>query len=97
MPAQPSRSYRNWSVTNTRKFGRRLAERPEISHCYRRPALEDFPYNLFAMIHGRSADEVREVATQAAERLALSDYDVLFSTAEYKKESMRYFTEPCGR
>ena len=79
------------------EVGRRLAERPEISHCYRRPALEDFPYNLFAMIPGRSADDVREVATQAAERLALSDYDVLFSTAEYKKESMRYFTEPCGR
>ena len=77
--------------------GRRLAERPEISHCYRRPALEDFPYNLFAMIHGRSVDEVRAVATQAAEEQGLPNFDVLFSTAEYKKESMRYFAEARDR
>ena len=39
--------------------------------------------------------EVRAIATQAAEELGLAGFDVLFSTAEYKKESMRYFTEGC--
>ena len=73
--------------------GRKLAERSEVSHCYRRPPLPDFPYNLFAMVHGRSEDQVRTIVTQVAADLALSEYQVLFSTAEYKKISMKYFME----
>lgn len=71
--------------------GRRLAETPEISHCYRRPPLPDWPYNLFAMVHGQGHDQVRRLVADLAGRLSIPNFDVLFSTTEYKKQSMRYF------
>jgi DNA-binding Lrp family transcriptional regulator len=73
--------------------GRRLAARPEVSHCYRRPPLEDFPFNLYAMVHGRSEDEVGQAVAAMAAEAGLTDYDVLFSVTEFKKASMRYFVE----
>ena len=78
-------------------LGRRLAEYGEVSHCYRRLPPPDFNYNLFAMIHGRSETQVREFVDNIARELGVEDYQVLFSIAEYKKISMRYFLEdrPC--
>ncbi len=71
--------------------GARLAEQAEISHCYRRSPLPGFNYNLYAMIHGRSAESVRRLAADIAADLHLPNYEVLFSTTEFKKASMRYF------
>jgi heme b synthase len=73
--------------------GRRLAGFAAISHCYRRPTLPEFPYNLFAMVHGRTEDEIRALVDGAAKDLGLPDPAVLFSAAEFKKTSMRYFLE----
>ena len=74
-------------------IGRQLAKSPDISHCYHRPTLPDFPYNLFAMVHGRSEKQVRATVSDMAKELALKDYEVLFSTVEHKKTSMKYFVE----
>ena len=74
--------------------GRTLARLPEVSHCYRRPPLPDFDFNLFAMVHGQSEPQVRDIVDRAAAELNIQRHDVLFSTAEYKKVSMKYFTEP---
>ncbi|MDK1031226.1 MAG: radical SAM protein [Planctomycetia bacterium] len=71
--------------------GRRLAQCTEISHCYRRRPIPEWPYNVFAMVHGQSEDEVRKFVDRIAAELDLSDYDVLFSVTEFKKSSMRYF------
>ncbi|HUU09122.1 MAG TPA: AsnC family transcriptional regulator [Phycisphaerae bacterium] len=76
--------------------GRQLAAYPQVSHCYRRPPLPGFPYNLYAMVHGRSAAEVRCVVDGMARDAALPDYDLLFSTREFKKVSMRYFVHDEG-
>ena len=76
--------------------GRRLAARAEVSHCYRRPPLPDFPYDLFAMVHGRSDDEVRRTVAAMAQEIGRPDYDVLFSVTEFKKTSMRYFEQSAG-
>ncbi len=75
------------------KAGRRLAKHKEVSHCYRRPPLPDFAYNLFAMIHGRSRETVRQLADHLAQEAGADEHDVLFSLAEFKKVSMRYFIE----
>ncbi|MCY1400763.1 AsnC-like ligand binding domain protein [compost metagenome] len=41
------------------RFGRIVGILPFVSHCYRRPRhLPDWPYNLFAMVHGRSSEEI---------------------------------------
>ncbi len=71
--------------------GRHLAARPEITHCYRRPRLPDFPYELYAMIHGADEGAVRDLARRLAEEIGAEDWDVLFSVREFKKTSMRYF------
>ena len=74
-------------------IGGRLARYAEISHCYHRPPLPGWNYNLFAMIHGRSDEQVLEFAARIAAELEQDDYEVLFSSDEYKKVSMRYFVE----
>ena len=59
---------------------------------YRRPrALPDWPYNLFAMVHGSSRDEVGDKARQIAELLgsACRAGDILFSTRILKKTGLR--------
>ena len=73
--------------------GRSLAQYGEISHCYRRPPVPGWDYDLFAMVHGRSEDEVREFVARIALEHELPDHAILFSTTEYKKTSMKYFLE----
>ena len=73
--------------------GAALAQHSEVSHCYRRPCVPGWDFNLFAMVHGRSEDEVRQFVARVAAEHGLAGYDVLFSTTEYKKTSMRYFLE----
>jgi len=65
---------------------------PEITHCYERPRLPDWPYNLFAMIHGHSREECERIAASIAEVIGIRDYQVLYSNREFKKTSMRYFS-----
>lgn len=63
-----------------------------VSHCYLRPrALPDWPYNLFAMAHGATRDEVRDKARRIAELLgpACRGSDILFSTRILKKTGLR--------
>lgn len=68
-----------------------MCERNEVSHCYLRPTMQGWPYSLFAMIHGRSEEEVRAVAAEIAREAGIDEYDVLFSTEEYKKSAPRFF------
>lgn len=83
-----------WDVPDNRiaKLGPRVGELAFVSHCYHRPRhLPDWPYNLFAMVHGRSRDEVRK---KAAEIEALLGDDcrrgeILFSTRILKKTGLR--------
>lgn len=74
-------------------LGRLLAKYPEVSHCYRRPALVDFPYELYAMVHGRTREEVLGLVRRFATEQRVAAWDVLFSTEEFKKVSPRYFEE----
>jgi heme b synthase len=73
------------------EIGALLSKRPEISHCYCRPRLPDFPYGLFAMVHGQDEQGVRDLVATLADELEIDNFDVLFSKTEYKKVSMKYF------
>jgi DNA-binding Lrp family transcriptional regulator len=58
-----------WDVDDARvdDLGERVGALPGVSHCYRRPRhLPDWPYNLFAMLHGRSRAEVEAQAANCA-------------------------------
>ena len=83
-----------WDVDDTRvdELGARVGALEFVSHCYRRPrAAPDWPYNLFAMVHGPTRLEVAERVATIAELLgdAARSYDILFSTAILKKSGMR--------
>ncbi|MEA3367314.1 MAG: Lrp/AsnC ligand binding domain-containing protein [Planctomycetota bacterium] len=73
--------------------GRTLAAHAEVTHCYRRPPLPDFPYTLYAMVHGESEEAVRKRVGEMAGQVAAQVWDALFSGREFKKTSMRYFLE----
>ncbi|MFB3879755.1 MAG: hypothetical protein ACE149_00755 [Armatimonadota bacterium] len=70
--------------------GARLAQSPHVSHCYQRPPFPGFPYNLYAMVHGRARGEVTAVAAQLAQSVGIGDWQALFSTAEYRKSAPDY-------
>jgi DNA-binding Lrp family transcriptional regulator len=65
---------------------------PNISHCYYRPSTApDWPYAFFTMIHGRSAEECRDVIENLRRETVLDEYAALESLKELKKTSMTYF------
>ncbi|GFN23581.1 MAG: Lrp/AsnC family transcriptional regulator [Thermoanaerobacteraceae bacterium] len=73
--------------------GSRLASFPEVTHCYQRRTAPGWPYNLFAMVHGATRKECEALARRLAAAIDNYNYRILFSTAELKKESMRYFSD----
>lgn len=73
-------------------LGARIGSLDFVTHCYRRPrALPAWPYNLFAMVHGASRDEVQDKASLIAAILGAScrGSDILFSTRILKKSGLR--------
>lgn len=72
--------------------GQAMAGYTAISHCYQRPVYPDWKYNLFTMIHARKTGECEEFVAELAQRHGLDDRAVLYSTTEYKKVRLSYFT-----
>ncbi|MDW8276228.1 MAG: AsnC family transcriptional regulator [Candidatus Nitrosocaldus sp.] len=84
-----------WIVPEERvdEVGTLLASFPQVTHCYRRPTYPDWPYNLYSMVHARSREVCEGIAREFASHTGVSDYRILFSTREFKKERVRYFLE----
>jgi DNA-binding Lrp family transcriptional regulator len=83
-----------WDVPDdsVSELGRRLAARPEVTHCYRRPRRPpEWRYNLYAMVHGRSREEVTETVRRMAEESGLAGFphELLFSVRRLRKRSTR--------
>ena len=83
-----------WDVDDAQlaTLGPRVADLPGVSHCYRRPRhLPEWPYNLFAMLHGTSRTAVEQQAQEIAELLgsACRSHDILHSSAILKKTGLR--------
>ena len=70
--------------------GRNLARLNPVSHCYQRRIFAGWPYNLFAMMHGRSMKQIRDVATGFAEEHGISRWELLVTLAELKKQPVRW-------
>ena len=83
-----------WKVPDERieEVGNMFAQYQAVSHCYQRPVYEDWPYALFSMVHGRSVEECQSLLDAMSEESGLTDYASLYSTREYKKTRVRYFT-----
>jgi DNA-binding Lrp family transcriptional regulator len=75
------------------RAGAIMAGFAEVSHCYQRPRRATWPHDVYTMIHGRSRDECEAIAERIREATGLSAPWLLYSVREFKKASMRYFTE----
>ncbi len=75
--------------------GARMASFRGISHCYQRPTYEDWPYSVFTMAHGRSKDECDAILDSIAAECGMGPDDraTLYSSTEYKKIRLHYFTD----
>jgi siroheme decarboxylase len=86
-----------WKVTDGEimETGRRMASFRGISHCYQRPTYEDWPYSVFTMAHGRSKQECDAILDSIAAECGIGPDDraTLYSSTEYKKIRLHYFTE----
>jgi len=84
-----------WQVPEDRieEVGYEMAGFAAVSHCYQRPTYPDWPYNLFGMLHARTKEECEEAAHAIEEQTGIVDRRMLYSTKEYKKIRVRYYTD----
>jgi DNA-binding Lrp family transcriptional regulator len=84
-----------WQVPPERieELGPRMAAVRGISHCYQRPTYPDWPYSVFTMAHGRSKTECDAVLDAIAEQTGIEERATLYSSTEFKKIRLLYFTE----
>ena len=84
-----------WRVPQERilELGPRMASFRGISHCYQRPTYADWPYSVFTMAHGRSKEECDAILDSIADDTGIEDRRTLYSSTEFKKVRLRYFTD----
>jgi siroheme decarboxylase len=82
-----------WKVPDNKidEVGYKLAEFPQVSHCYRRPVFSDWPFNLFSMVHARTLSAAERIAQTMSSVVKIQEYSILFSTREFKKQRVKYF------
>jgi siroheme decarboxylase len=85
-----------WRVPDDKiaEYGPRMAAFRGISHCYERPTYEDWRYQIFTMAHGRSKEECDAILDAiAAELPDIQERATLYSSTEFKKVRLLYFTD----
>ena len=84
-----------WNVPadQIESLGPRMASYRGISHCYQRPTYADWPYSVFTMAHGRSKEECDAVLDAIAADTRIEDRATLYSSTEFKKIRLLYFTD----
>lgn len=83
-----------WKVPPERidEVGDRMAHFTSVSHCYQRPVYPDWPYSVFTMLHARTTAECEAIAEAIAADTGIADRAMLYSSTEFKKVRLRYFT-----
>jgi siroheme decarboxylase len=83
-----------WAVPEDRldDIGPQMAGFAAVSHCYRRPTYDDWPYSVFTMIHGRSGRDCEAVVDAIRTETGVDEYCLLWSIKEYKKVRLEYYT-----
>jgi siroheme decarboxylase len=89
-----------WKVApeHVASVGPRMAAFRGISHCYERPTYADWPYSIFTMAHGRSKEECDAILDAIAAQVPeVQDRATLYSSTEFKKVRLLYFTDDFKR
>jgi DNA-binding Lrp family transcriptional regulator len=70
--------------------GEKLARFGMVSHCYERRTFDNWPYNLFAMMHARSMGEIQHVINRFTEAEKIESFQLLPTAAELKKQPVKH-------
>ena len=83
-----------WDVDeeNGEAIGEKAAAFSAVSHCYLRPKYDNWPYNLFTMVHGKTTEETNAIIDDMAKEIPSKSYMPLYSSREFKKVRIEYFT-----
>ncbi|MEK6659191.1 MAG: Lrp/AsnC family transcriptional regulator [Campylobacterota bacterium] len=73
-------------------IGEKAAAFSAVSHCYLRPKYPNWQYNLFTMVHGKTTDETNDIIKEMAQEIEAKSYMPLYSSREFKKVRIEYFT-----
>jgi len=89
-----------WQVEpeKVEKTGQILAGFKEVSHAYERRISENWPYNLYSMVHGENVQSVEQIIKKMSEACGacgcgVSEYRVLFTEKELKKVPPTYIVK----
>ncbi len=69
--------------------GKRMAAFEEVTHCYERETTDEWPYNMYTVVHGHTDSECEEVIERIREAVGVDDFVIVYSAKEFKKQSAR--------
>ncbi len=73
------------------EVGKKLSAFEEVTHCYERLTVPGkWDYNVFAMVHDYDRGEVEKTVEKIAKEIGVEDFELLYSTKEFKKTYKRY-------
>ena len=75
------------------RVGTTLAGFKEVSHAYERRTAENWPYNVYTMVHGTDMQAVKKTVERMSETSAVSNYRILNTERELKKVPPTYIME----
>ncbi len=84
-----------WDIdeVNALEIGNEAASFSAVSHCYLRPKYENWKYNLFTMIHGKTPEDTQSVIDSIAKTIDYKSNMALYSSREFKKIRIKYFSD----
>ncbi len=84
-----------WDVDERdgQKIGKIAASFSAVSHCYLRPKYQNWQYNLFTMIHGKTKEETNSIINEISKEIKAKSFMPLYSSREFKKVRIEYFCE----
>ena len=84
-----------WQVEDGRidEVGKILGSFAEVSHAYERPSSEQWPYNIYTMVHGQNADAVMETVKKMSDKASVKNYKQLETVGELKKVPPTYIVD----
>ena len=82
-----------WAVPQERvdEIGTLFGGHKSVTQCFLRPTYDDWPYNIYTTVHGRSVDECESLLSDIAEEAQVADRRVLFPVKEYKRARLHLF------
>ncbi len=74
------------------EVGQKIAKYSAVSHCYLRPKYDNWPYNIFSMVHGKTKEETNAIVKEIEGEIKYNENRYLYSSREFKKVRVKYYT-----